>query len=406
MIKNIIKCTVLAVVFGSATVYAHMGLEAPVPNGATFSCSMCHTGGPGSSMNCFGLQIKDTDWPAIYNEDADGDGFSNGQELGDPEGTWRDGDAHPDYPASMPYDANSTPCGNGLVEDGEICDQKDFGGLSCVTEGFAGGDLACVDQCARIDTSGCNLCGNEVIDDGEECDGANLDGASCQSLGFDQGTLGCNATSCLLDKSDCAAAGADCGNGLKEDGELCDGDDLAGASCQSLGFDEGQLACTAQTCQFDQAACSNNSSNDCGNGVKEDGEQCDGADLGDASCIALGYGGGSLSCDPATCRLDQSGCNDEVAQICGNGVRESNEECEVDDLDGQSCSSQGFGGGTLACVLCSFDISDCQAPGAGLITGGCASAARPGSAEPAAVIWALLLVLAMVQRRRLVSSRR
>ena len=45
----------------------------------------------------------------------------------------------------------------------------------------------------------------------------------------------------------------------------------------------------------------------CGNGVKESGEACDGADLGGQTCIGLGFGGGTLSC-AANCTYDTSAC--------------------------------------------------------------------------------------------------
>jgi hypothetical protein len=44
----------------------------------------------------------------------------------------------------------------------------------------------------------------------------------------------------------------------------------------------------------------------CGNGVIDDGEQCDGGNLGGFTCVDLGYSGGSLGCDPVTCTYDAS----------------------------------------------------------------------------------------------------
>ncbi len=41
-------------------------------------------------------------------------------------------------------------------------------------------------------SSGANLCGNGMVDPGEDCDGSNLAGATCMSLGFETGTLTCN----------------------------------------------------------------------------------------------------------------------------------------------------------------------------------------------------------------------
>lgn len=45
-----------------------------------------------------------------------------------------------------------------------------------------------------------------------------------------------------------------CGNGTVDTGEDCDGTDFAGATCTSLGFTGGTLACSA-TCQFDLTGC-------------------------------------------------------------------------------------------------------------------------------------------------------
>jgi hypothetical protein len=45
----------------------------------------------------------------------------------------------------------------------------------------------------------------------------------------------------------------------------------------------------------------------CGNNIKETGEQCDGVDLGGQSCQSLGYTGGTLSCKPS-CEFNTSAC--------------------------------------------------------------------------------------------------
>ena len=46
-----------------------------------------------------------------------------------------------------------------------------------------------------------------------------------------------------------------CGDGLIDDGEVCDGDALGEQSCQAQGFDRGQLACRADCLAFDTSGC-------------------------------------------------------------------------------------------------------------------------------------------------------
>jgi hypothetical protein len=49
--------------------------------------------------------------------------------------------------------------------------------------------------------------------------------------------------------------GAVCPNNVREGAEVCDGTDLAGETCQSLGFDSGTLACIGDCSGFDTSAC-------------------------------------------------------------------------------------------------------------------------------------------------------
>jgi hypothetical protein len=48
-----------------------------------------------------------------------------------------------------------TDCGNGIIDPGEVCDGTNLNGHTCMTQGFAGGALACTPMCA-LDTTGCN----------------------------------------------------------------------------------------------------------------------------------------------------------------------------------------------------------------------------------------------------------
>jgi hypothetical protein len=48
-----------------------------------------------------------------------------------------------------------------------------------------------------------------------------------------------------------------CGDGIKDTGEQCDGGDLNGRLCSSLGFNGGSLGCSA-SCEFEVSACTTN----------------------------------------------------------------------------------------------------------------------------------------------------
>ena len=102
-----------------------------------------------------------------------------------------------------------------------------------------------------------------------------------------------------------AGAGPSCGDGVAEGLEQCDRDDMKASTCASLGYEGGELACAAD-CQFDVGACTGDGPV-CGDGSAAGLEECDGSDLGGQSCTSLGYADGALACD-AGCKLDESAC--------------------------------------------------------------------------------------------------
>jgi cysteine-rich repeat protein len=265
---------------------------------------------------------------------------------------------------SCTYDTSAcSNCGNGRTVGTEECDGSDFDGATCASRGFTGGTLDCTDTCG-IDESGCfdAACGNGTREPTEDCDGMDLGGRTCMSYGFFGGTLSCNATTCTPNLSLCN----NCGNGTIEGIEQCDGANLGGATCATRGFTMGTLGCTA-TCTFDTTGCStarcgngmiesgetcddgNATSGDgctgcvpdtgyactgmpstcsprCGDGIIIGGQQCDGANLGGQTCITQGFpGGGTLTCNPTTCRYVTTAC---LATTCGNGTIQTGEECD------------------------------------------------------------------------------
>jgi len=51
-----------------------------------------------------------------------------------------------------------------------------------------------------------------------------------------------------------------------------------------------------------------------------------------------------------------------VISNCGNGVIDTGEQCDGSNLNSQTCEGLGFTGGTLSCSYCAFDTSGCTGP--------------------------------------------
>jgi len=51
-----------------------------------------------------------------------------------------------------------------------------------------------------------------------------------------------------------------------------------------------------------------------------------------------------------------------ICGVCGNGAIEEGEECDATNLNGETCVTRGFAGGTLRCAAdCRLDVSQCFA---------------------------------------------
>jgi len=162
-------------------------------------------------------------------------------------------------------------------------------------------------------------CGDGYVDleAGEECDPGDPDSFvhACADTLRPYGTAACDPTDCTIidDPEQCRV----CGDGIidYDAGEECDGNE------RTCPWGVGTAPCTAQ-CRFDTSACGT-----CGNGVLDEGEECDPnlddqLTMGKPSCAQLSsplgasrpYTGGQPgSCRP-NCLWDRTSCN-----YCGNG---------------------------------------------------------------------------------------
>ena len=289
-------------------------------------------------------------------------------------------------------DSGERRCGDGIKQSTEACDGTDFGGLTCDQIGMTG-TLRCNGEC-ELDFSECTLppgpgvCGNGIIETGEQCDGARIapiaddptgELFTCVSYASFLGIELCT-DACRIDRARCPSPllPQQCGNGVAEASEDCDGDDVRGVSCADLGG-AGTVRCTP-SCWLDRSQCDGIG----GNGRREGDEPCDiltttlttQADVGDASCASLGYGSGDLGCytqrrsyqypdlQPADFvllpRFATFGCTQHG--FCGDGHAADGEECDGDDLGGATCGTFDAEG-DLRCTGCRIDLSGCRSEG-------------------------------------------
>lgn len=99
-------------------------------------------------------------------------------------------------------------CGNGMIDPGEECDDALPLTLNCTDFGnYTGGNLTCVDcayifeQCISGNTSIEPECGDGIIQQGEECDGFNFGNYTCFDFGYLYGNLTC--IECFIYTDDC-----------------------------------------------------------------------------------------------------------------------------------------------------------------------------------------------------------
>lgn len=154
------------------------------------------------------------------------------------------------------FEPENPICGNGVTEGDEVCDGEDLGGETCESLGLIGGTLLCRDDCTGYDVSRCDNepeCGNNVAEEREACDGHDLRGETCESLGLMGGVLLCREDCTGYDVSGCISDPV-CGNKIAEKGEVCDGPDLRGETCEILQFVGGTLRCDSD-CSLDTSLC-------------------------------------------------------------------------------------------------------------------------------------------------------
>ena len=143
-----------------------------------------------------------------------------------------------------------TECGNGILEFGEQCDGDDFGTQTCQTMGQLTGALYRVALIVKLSRRTHVPCVAMPLPSQVSC----VTSVTCAVKPVKRkvpvsGELRCdlNRGCQAFDTSRCT-----CGNGVIDDGEECDGVNLNGQTCESLGQGPGDLACNSE-CKFERS---------------------------------------------------------------------------------------------------------------------------------------------------------
>jgi len=315
----------------------------------------------------------------------------------------------------------SASCGNGVVDStaGETCDTTSAetpcptacdDGDVCTRDFLTGSAATCSTRCsyipivAPLSGDGCcpdganansdldcmAICGNAVVERGELCD-SNCprqsdcdDGRYCTTdeLTGRDCTLACRRTEVRnpRDGDYCCPSGANanndsdcdpqCGNGVRESGEECDGDcptrcAASGSACVEniLTGAPCHIRCTPRqvtAARDDDGCCPSGATSDndndckpvqtCGNGLREGDEICDGAcpvcppsanacisnrsvnspDACHPRCVPTPHGPSGKTSDRC-CPDGATASNDiDCGPTCGNGMTETGEVCDGD----------------------------------------------------------------------------
>jgi len=238
-------------------------------------------------------------------------------------------------------------CGDDFILPPEPCEIGDTTDCATVGAFLPGTNATCKGDCTGWNTAACTAttCGDGVKEGNEFCD---TQLTSCETLGsYDKNSYArCKSDCTGYDENDCVSETIICGNGEVDPLEQCDdGNTTSGDGCSSKCKEEVKPDVdtavpddttdedrTDQSDQTDQSIVDDTVTDEtvipdtdpgavCGNGQKEESEQCD-----DGNMIP---GDG---CQP-DCTLENT------ANVnCGNGVLDTGEQCDDGNLTpGDGC---------------------------------------------------------------------
>ncbi|MFO7735763.1 MAG: hypothetical protein R6W70_06055 [bacterium] len=211
-----------------------------------------------------------------------------------------------------------TFCGDGVVEGDEVCEKEDT--KDCVeidAELYESGKAECLDDCSGWNTLNCvevpHECGNGIVENPEVCDSDSVLCTEIDGEKYIEGTASCLDDCSGYDMSECIeAVDQKCGNGVVEGTEVCEQDDLI--LCTKIDeklYSGGKAVCKDDCTGWNISSCDKVKWS-CGDGVVEGPEVCEQGDS--SSCVNIDsslYSGGMALCADDCLSWNISDCMEE-----------------------------------------------------------------------------------------------
>jgi len=233
------------------------------------------------------------------------------------------------------------PCGNSVLDPDEECDGNQHIADLCDTNmqdvyNSADPSQRCI-NCKLNKDIACkpkSFCGDNILDANELCDGEAKQENPCTLYGasfvLTETYNKSMCQNCMVAAEYCHSTQAICGNGILEEGELCDGNEVVEKPCDDgyiLQYEYTPDMCTQQ-CKISKLACIKDEAV-CGNGKFEPGEICDGDGVMANPCesgfmLKSEY---SKSMCTQDCNIAEGNCIEDPA-VCGDGKIENTELCD------------------------------------------------------------------------------
>lgn len=211
---------------------------------------------------------------------------------------------------------DTSVCGNGVIDSGEACDGNNLNNQTCANKGYSGGSLYCANDCKSFSTGYCTKTNSCTDSDS---------GKDYYVKGYVKDYNGKFEDSCSTDGYICSSDPNDfrciTNNKWNSQGKKFIDERFCSDYHNDVISYECEFGCVNGACkkQADSGLC--------GNGIIDSGEVCDGDNLNNQTCVGKGYDEGKLKCSDDCKSFNKMGClkASATAQAKATAIKEGND---------------------------------------------------------------------------------